>query len=136
MGSSIKSPFLLPSVLVCIVHHTLSERMTLKVIVVLCLVLVGLIEANPVSIEVMSPQGTALQPGPLVLQAAEAPVGELYETDDTEITTSGYEYEYTTDYGYNGNDNDLERKKRSPCLGIKRCKSKYDCICVEDYRKK
>merc|ERR1712215_175445 len=100
MGSSIKSPFLLPSVLVYIVHKTLSGRMTLKVIVILCLVLVGLMEANPVSME-----------------ATEAPDAELYKTDDTEITTDGYEYEYTTEDSYNWynwNDYDIERKKRSP----------------------
>merc|ERR1712236_24570 len=100
MGSSIKSPFLLPSVLISIVNQTLSGRMTLKVIVVLCLVLVGLIEANPVSME-----------------ATEAPDAELDKTDDTEITTDGYEYEYTTEDGYNWYDHydyDIERKKRSP----------------------
>merc|ERR1719167_562831 len=41
--SSFFSPFLLPSLL--------PGRMSLKVIVVLCLVLVGLLEANPVGME-------------------------------------------------------------------------------------
>merc|ERR1712126_269549 len=43
MGSSFYSPFLLPSLL--------SGIMSLKVIVVLCGVLIGLLEANPVGVE-------------------------------------------------------------------------------------
>merc|ERR1711872_981165 len=43
MGSSFYSPFLPPSLQ--------SGRMSLKVIVVLCVVLVGLLEANPVGVE-------------------------------------------------------------------------------------
>jgi len=49
MGSSVYSSFLLPSVL--------SGRMTLKVIVILCLALVVFIEANPVSMEVPEDDG-------------------------------------------------------------------------------
>merc|ERR1712054_455238 len=90
--------FLLPSVLVYIVHHTLSGRMTLKVIVILCLVLVGLIEANPVSMEV-----------------TELPDGEPDETSDigftnNEDTTEDSDYEVD-----GGMDNALQRNKRSPC---------------------
>merc|ERR1712215_80864 len=102
MGSSIKSPFLLPSVLIYIVHQTLSGRMTFKVIVVLCLVLVGLIEANPVSME-----------------ASELLDGELYKTSDIGFTPNSNESEDINEDGDNGNDFDqdgdaLERKKRSP----------------------
>merc|ERR1711962_440215 len=43
MGSSFYSPFLLQSLL--------SGKMSLKVIVLLCLVMVGLLEANPVGME-------------------------------------------------------------------------------------
>jgi len=49
MGSSVYSSFLLSSVL--------SGRMTLKMIVVLCLALVVFIEANPVSMEVPEDDG-------------------------------------------------------------------------------
>merc|ERR1711872_202478 len=47
MGSSFCSPFLLPSLL--------SGRMTIKVTIVLCLVLVGIIEADSLSMEVTLP---------------------------------------------------------------------------------
>jgi len=49
MGSSVYSSFLLSSVL--------SGRMTLKIIVVLCLALVVFIEGNPVSMEVPEDDG-------------------------------------------------------------------------------
>merc|ERR1712133_207627 len=49
MGSSVYSSFLLSSVL--------SGRMTLKMIVVLCLALVVFIKANPVSMEVPEDDG-------------------------------------------------------------------------------
>merc|ERR1712243_73648 len=47
MGSSFCSPFLQPSLL--------SGRMTVKETIVLCLVLVGIIEADPLSMEMTQP---------------------------------------------------------------------------------
>merc|ERR1712243_69067 len=91
MGSSVYSPFLLPSLLVYIVPLILSGRMTQKVIVIISLVLVGLIEANPVSMEV-----------------TKLPDGDLGETADIGFATE--------DIGL-WDDSLLEgfRKKRSTC---------------------
>merc|ERR1711962_82780 len=115
MGSSVYSPFLLPSLLVCIVPLPLSGRMLLKVIVLLCVVLVGLIDTNPVNMKV-----------------TELPDRDLDEASDIGFTTNGYVSEDTTedsDYEVDGGmDSMLERNKRSPCRILWKYENFDDCI--------
>merc|ERR1712243_204571 len=99
MGSSFYSPFLLPSLL--------SGMMSLKVIVVLCLVLVGLLEANPVGKEDAKEHDNSLIGDPM----SEDTTGSGEEVEDmNQAGESGEEEE--EDPGCDGNEC-LERKKRA-----------------------
>merc|ERR1712243_202433 len=100
MGSSVYSSFLLSSVS--------SGRMTLKMIVVLCLALVVFIEANPVSMEVPDDDGwtddnlDGRNTGILI----DAIENNSIESEDT--TEDSQKVEVM--------DPRSERKKRSPCF--------------------
>merc|ERR1712133_148269 len=96
MGSSANSLFLLPSLLACISPQILSGNMTLKVIIALSLVLVGLTEANPVSDEV-----TDVEPEDISDTIINGPESDETTEDDDDEEDVG------TDYI-------LERRKRSP----------------------
>merc|ERR1719167_1107620 len=97
--SSFFSSFLLPKLL--------SGRMTLKVIVVLCLVLVGLLEANPVGMEGVKDNDSGIIGDPMsednfgsgeqVEDMNQA--GDSGEEEEEDPRSDGYEF--------------LERKKRA-----------------------
>merc|ERR1712243_341840 len=96
MGGSVNFPFLLRSLRVYIVPLILSGRMTLKLIIALTMVLIGHVEANPVSKEV-----TDVEPEDISNTIINGPESDETTEDDDD------EEEVGTDYI-------LERRKRSP----------------------
>merc|ERR1712112_632952 len=109
MGSSVYSSFLLPSLL--------SGRMTLKTMVVLCVVLVAFIEANPV------PENDGWEDDDV-----DGRKNPDLEIDALDTITKSNESEDTTDDSEQVDDMDTSgRKKRSPCFwrcrkGTNKCK--------------
>merc|ERR1711955_51059 len=107
MGSSVYPTFLLPILL--------SERMTLKMIVVLCLALVIFIEANPVSMGV--PEDNSWEDDVVDGSKEWNPELENERLLDA-LNNNSNESDDTTDDSQQVEDIGLksERRKRSPCF--------------------
>merc|ERR1712002_928182 len=117
MGSSFYSPFLLISLVSGIMAH--------KVMIILCFVLVGLIEANPVSNEVTEPMDVSTADEGVQMGT------EMGNNDDT--VNKSNESEDTTDDSQQEEDMGL-RIKRSPIKGLKKvcCLGREGYICPGD----